>query len=253
MLAALFAFVLGVQEPAPKSPEPAPPAPQATAALVEDWDDARTKLALKEFDKRIKGRSLKDKLDAVALLAGGRNAKLVAPLANVVARDGALTVRKSAAELLSNQPEREAKPAVMRLLGNSELNGVPEVQATLVTALSRLGYQRKRDWAAVDGLFERDYAENRLSLQRAILALAKEHREIEAVDMLVRNLGEPIPENPDDASNPPAEYWEARWKAWQAWRPEVKEALLTITGQQFSTPKEAKDWLRENRAKLEKR
>lgn len=252
MLAALFAVVLGVQDPEPKPQDPATPPAQPVAPSIEDWDDPRVKSELKDFTAKIKSNVLRERLEAVTRLASGRNAKLIPPLATVVTRDRALTVRKAAAEALGNQPEREAKAAVLRLLG-TDLHEVPEVQAVLVSALSRLGYQRKRDWEAISGLFERDYGENRMALQRAILALVKEHRELEAIDLLVRNLGEPAPENVDDASNPPAEYWERRWKSWQSWRADVKEALLALTGQQFSTAKEAKDWLRENRAKLEKR
>ncbi|MBI5852356.1 MAG: HEAT repeat domain-containing protein [Planctomycetes bacterium] len=258
MLAVVLAALLGVQDPEPRPPDPAtPPAapvsPEAPATQpVEDWDDARVKDELKAFNERIKSRALKDRIAAVERLAVGRNAKLVPPLANTVARDPALTVRKTAALGLAHQPPREAKPAVVRLLGG-DLDAVPEVQAVLVTTLSRVGYEKKRDWEPIKNLFERDYGENRLALQRAILALIEEHQELEAIDMLVRNLGEPVPENVDDASNPPAEYWERRWKAWQSWRADVKEALLAVTGQQFSTPKEAKDWLRENRAKLERR
>lgn len=253
MLAAILTLTLfGVQDPQPDKPQD--PAPIAEPVPVaEEWDDARTKTELKEFSKRIRARSLKDKLEAIAALDAGRNDKLVPPLAAVVLRERAITVRKAAAEALGHQPPKVARPALLRLLESSSLNDTPEVQAELVGALARAGYERKRDWSAISRLFEADYGENRLLLQRNILALVKEQIELEALDLLVRNLGEPIPDNPDDPSNPPAEYWEARWKAWQSWRADVKSTLLTLTGQQFSTSQEARAWLKENRGKLEKR
>jgi HEAT repeat protein len=241
----------GDREPAAEQPEAA--APPQEARVVEDWDDKRVKAALTAFNTKMKSRVLKDRLAALDDIRGGRNAKLVAPLVAVVLRDRGLTVRKGAADLLGDQPPRQAKPAIVKLLGDSGVRDAPDVTATLVGALGRVGYERGRDWAAIDRLFEADYGPDRLALQRAVLALVREQRELGALEMLSRNLDEPAPENVDDASNPPAEYWERRWKAWQAWRPEVKETLFTLTGQQFSTGKEAREWVRANRAKLEKR
>ncbi len=250
--ALLLSAVFGVQDPEPKKPENTPATPPQQVA-AEDWDDARTKAELKDFDKAMKSRTLKDKLAAIARLDAGRNDKLVAPLANVVLRERAITVRKAAAEALAHQPAKQCKPQILRLLGDTRMNDAPEVQGTLVESLARVGYECKRDWEAIGRLFEADYGPERIPLQRAILGIVKDNRELEALDMLVRNLGEPVPENPDDAGNPPAEYWEKRWKSWQVWRGDVKETLLTLTGQRFSTAKEAKDWIAANRSKLEKR
>jgi hypothetical protein len=83
--------------------------------------------------------------------------------------------------------------------------------------------------------------------------LAKNHKELEALDLLLENLDEPAPANVDDPSNPPAEYWEMRWKAWRSWRDDVKEALFAITGQRFNTSAEAREWLDKNLRELRRR
>ena len=58
------------------------------------------------------------------------------------------------------------------------------------------------------------------------------------------------PANVDSPTNPPASYGKARWHSWAAWKGKVKDALFAITGQRFSTGKEAKAWLKENARKL---
>lgn len=246
-------LTVAAQDPAETPPREQEPTP--VRAPYEEWDDRTAREAVREFGKRMKGRSvpLKTRIEAVEALAKGRHERLVEPLAKVVMTDKAITVRQAAAKGLAHQPPEDTKRMVVRLIDHDSLKDVPQVQATLVEALQKAGYEAGRDWEALDGLFEREYSAERVPLQQAILALVKEHRELEALDMLVRNLGEPVPANPDDPSNPPASYWEARWKAWAVWRGEVKEALLAITGQRFSTEEEARTWLKKNEKELRRR
>ena len=210
--------------------------------------------AVKAFEKRTKGRGipLRERMAALEDLAKGSSAKLVKPLSRVVLADSSVVVCTRAAELLGQQPDKEAKKSIARLIDHKRVEGMPGVQAALVHSLSRAGYT-SRDWKLIDGLFEKKYAPERTGLQKAILQLVGEHKELQAIDLLIDNLGEPVPEDPTSASNPPASYWEARWKAWEVWRDDVKSALLAITGQRFSTKKEAKAWLRKNRKTLERK
>jgi hypothetical protein len=68
------------------------------------------------------------------------------------------------------------------------------------------------------------------------------------VKLLVDNLDEPAPADPNAADNPPAEYWEKRYKAWKVWNKDVRAALQTITGQDFQNSEQARKWLRRNAA-----
>jgi hypothetical protein len=83
-------------------------------------------------------------------------------------------------------------------------------------------------------------------LQEAILGLAAQHKEKQSIELLLDNIDEPVPQNVDAANNPPASYWEARWKAWKAWREKVKDALFALTGQRFGSAAEARVWLAKN-------
>jgi hypothetical protein len=64
--------------------------------------------------------------------------------------------------------------------------------------------------------------------------------------MLAQWLDEPRAGNVNDASNPPASYWQARWTLWSKTKPGVVAALEAITGQHFDATAEAKAWFEAN-------
>ena len=254
MLAALLTSLLLWQEP---EPAPQPPVPKAeaekpaekpveTPTPVEIWDDRTAKAAAAELTKVMKGKpSMREKTQALDAIAKGSNKLLIKPLVKVVEEDKSMLVRQRAAALLANQPAKDANDAICKLLKNARVGSYPVVQADLVRALAKCGYDSKQ-WDLIDDLFEQDYAAERVTLQEAILDLVTQHKEKRALPMLLRNFDEPAPENVHDGSNPPAEYWEARWKAWSAWRAKVKDTVFAITGQRFTSAAEATAWLKKN-------
>lgn len=261
MLLTLLPMLLVWQNPSPQgtpppSPAPAearqggaPPAGTPTGApqVVVELDDRSGKASADELTKALKtASSMSEKSRALEAVATSSHKLLVKPLATVIETDKSVVIRKRAAELLANQPAAEANAAARGLL--RKLGAQPTVQADLVRVIAKTGYESAH-WADLDGLFERQYAADRVGLQEAILDLVTQHKERRALPMLIRNLDEPNAENVEDAANPPAEYWEARWKAWSAWRGKVKEALFAVTGQRFSTASEAKAWLEKNGGK----
>jgi hypothetical protein len=254
MLATLVACLFAAQDPKP-APAPPPadkPAAEAPAAAptppvaVEAWDDKKAKAAVDEWTKLTKGSpSMADKNRGLAALAEGSNKLLIKPLAAVVETDKSVVLRKRAAELLANQPKAEANAAIRKLLKGGRAAAYPTVMAELVKGLSRCGYD-KAQWGEIDGLFEREYHIDRVVVQEAILELVIAHKETQALPMLLRNTDEPAPANVEAADNPPAEYWEARWKSWAVWKGKVKDALFALTGQRFTTAAKAQAWLKKN-------
>lgn len=246
--ALLLTLVLG-QDPAPKppaDPAPAPAQDAAAAKTVEAWDDKTAKTAVDEFNKLMKGTpNMAQKNSALDLFAGGANKLLIKPLAQVIETEKLLVVRKRAAELMANQPAVDANPAIRKLLKNARVGSYPTVMAELIRGLARCGYDASQ-WRDLADLFEREYHVERVPLQEAVLDLVIAHKEKQAVSLLLRNLDEPAPKDVHGADNPPAEYWEARWKSWSAWRGKVREALFAVTGQRFSTVAEAEAWLKKN-------
>lgn len=246
----LLLLSLTVQD-APQASQPSRPAAAAEAelppAFVVNEKEARD--ALKKLWSAKDKIPLAQKLDRLRELAQMQHKVLVKPLADLLKTETALTVRKAAATALGRQPAADAHPQVITLLKDEKLCSAPEVAAALVQALSACGYT-SADWPLVAQYFEKDFESVRAPLQRETLKLAGKFKEKQAVRLLLRHLEEPHPEDPNAADNPPAEYWEKRYKCWKAWKDEAKEALFAITGQSFSTAKEARAWLKVNGKKL---
>lgn len=250
MLAALLLGLCSWQEPtpppAPKAEPPPAAAPAAAPAVVEAWTDKVARPAADTFAKTMKGTpSLQEKTKALDALATGSHKLLVKPLATVVETDKSVVIRRRAAELLANQPAIDAAPTILKLLKSPKLGAQLAVQADLVKGLSRCGYQASH-WKEIADLFELDYSADRVPLQEALLALIETHKEKQALPLLLRNMDEPAPKDEHAGENPPAEYWEARWKAWAIWRAKVKDVVFAVTGQRFSTAAEAQAWLDKN-------
>jgi hypothetical protein len=228
-----------VDPPAPpKAPEP-PPIKVLTDA------EARTQVAEWRKVRGNRNANLQQRMEAIQALAQGSHRTLVAPLRDAVLHESAVTVRRLAAEGLAHQPQREARAALLVLLKDKKVTDNGPVTGSVITALSAAGYQ-PADWDMLEKLFGRNYETEWVPMQKAILALAIKHKEKQAAQLLLDNLDEPAPVDVDDPSNPPAEYWKARWHAWASWKGDVAEGMFAITGQRFGSGKEARNWLREN-------
>lgn len=251
MLAVLVTALLVWQDPPPAKPpenNPAPaPAPAAEAPkTITTWDDKTAKAAIDEWTQLAKGQpTMLQKTRVLDRVAGGSNKLLVKLLAQIVETDKLLAVRKRAAELLANQPQPDANAAIRKLIKNAKVASANPVMAELVRSLSRCGYD-KTQWSDIADLFDREYHLDRVPVQEAVLDLVIANKETQALPVLLRNLDEPLASNQHAADNPPAEYWEARWKSWSAWKGKVKDALFTITGQRFNSAEEANAWLKKN-------
>lgn len=246
----LLAATLGQAPPAPPAKDTPPAASVEPAAFTAvRFSDAEAAKAIADFKALPKKAALADRVAAVQALARGTHDTLVPVLDKIVRRDGSVVVRKTAAEALAWQPQKKAYAAVVALLDSKEVAECTELIEPLVTALARVGYSDK-DWPRLDAFFRAGYGPERTGLQRAIIQLAAQHKEKLAIPVLLENLDEPKPTDIHGASNPPAEYWEARWKAWRVWRDDLKTAVQQITGQKFASAEEARAWLRVNGAKL---
>tara|TARA_R110002072_G_scaffold241027_11_gene399748 strand:+ start:23968 stop:24768 length:801 start_codon:yes stop_codon:yes gene_type:complete len=249
MLAIALVGVLFCQDPAPKvgQGQEAKSASSTSSKKLETWPDKLARNKVKAFEKTLKPKkvSMMVRKQALDSLNGGISLRLIKPLQQFIETDSSIVLKKQAVAMLGDQPKDRAKPAILKLLKNLSLTANPQVEAGLVKALSQTGYDAG-DWDPIKEVLESDYDNERIPVHEAVLDLVKKHKEVQAIPMLLRNLEEPIPANVDIANNPPAEYWKARWHAWAVWKGKVKDALFAITGQRFSTVKEAKAWLKKN-------
>ena len=253
MLRSVVLLASFAQDPTPATPQEAASRKDAAAAVdailppPKELDDATAKKALASLWKPQEKLTLAQKVERIETLRDVQHKSFVKPLTALVQNETQLTVRKAAALALSRQPAASARPALLALLKDERM--APEVLAVVVEGLAGAGYQ-SADWTSVAPHFEKDFLPARYALQKQVIKLAARHKEKQAVKLLLHHIDEPIPDNVDAASNPPAEYWEKRYKAWQAWREDVKDAVFQITGQSFSTRKEARAWLKVNGPKL---
>jgi len=236
-----------------------------TACVVASWhslgaqeareiDDREARRLIKEFDKAMKSKSgsLSSRLTSVNKLGGSRNGLLVKPLLKTARSAPAKSVRQAAALAIGNQPPKKARSALLMLLKKTKITSEPNITAAIVKAFDKGSYQGK-DYKTFKNMFERSIADKRcVAAQIAILEMFGHHKEVEAAQYLSMHIDAPAPAWVDDPSNPPASYWEARYKNWQKWKNQLKEALFQITGQRFSSNKEARAWLKKNRNKLKR-
>lgn len=218
---------------------------EAKKLLKEITPILKTKAARKNRKGKKGKKAPKDKgflkrLETIEKLETLQHPSLVRVLETVVRRDPTDIVRTKAARALFAQPKKEARAAALRLLRDKSLKGRGGIQAPLIRILSRFGAPKKV-WDKLRSSF--------LDLgplaQIAFLESVEERRDWDSVDLLLDHLDPPSPENVDARENPPAEYWERRWKAWKAFKPALLKALEALFGRTFPSKKEAKTWIKE--------
>ncbi len=64
--------------------------------------------------------------------------------------------------------------------------------------------------------------------------------------LLAEQIDQPVAGAVNDAANPSAEYWEARWKLWNQIADRCVAALKALTGQAFHATADAKTWFTAN-------
>ena len=165
---------------------------------------------------------------------------LAGVLEKVILQDPTEIVRTKASHALLAQPKKEAKAVALRLLKSKNLRGKGSILAPLIRILTHFGASKKV-W--------KNLRESFLDLgplaQIAFLESVEARKDWESVDLLLDHLDPPGPDHVDARENPPAEYWERRWKAWKAFKPSLLKALEALFGRTFPSKKEAKTWIKE--------
>lgn len=106
----------------------------------------------------------------------------------------------------------------------------PRAAAAIVYAMGRGGYRDAQD--AVFSEYKRYRDKDVLKACVRYMGQVKVD-DFGAVRALCEALAAPQPGNVDAAFNPPASYWEERWRKWQYVRRDVSWSLREITGQTF--------------------
>ncbi len=209
-------------------------------------DKKEARAMLKAFKKNLSraARSPLVRREVVQALVQKAHPSFVAPLEKLARRDKSKLVRAAAVEALGKLDFPATRKALLRILGGKGLTKDPLVLLAGLDALDRLGYHPVF-FQTLSDLFEKtwDMASPGVPQQKIIRLFAK-GKEKRAFRLLVDHLDEPRPADVNSASNPPASWWEKRWKAWRYWRGDVKAALREITGVEFSRAEFYKKWAR---------
>lgn len=241
------------QEPEPPKPPESRPAggaeqppseggraDQQPKPAVVALDDDAAKTALKTFKEGTWSKKpLVDRMLAVEQLAAGSHPLIARELNNLMLRERDKVIQVVAARSLAMQPEREAQRYLLAALNSAKLTDDEDLCVELLKGLMLTGY-RDRDLRMLEGFFRKGPPR----ITKVVAQLFGKHKEKGAVKLLIEHLDEPAPANVDDPSNPPASYWEERWRAWKVWVEDVRAALKEITGQTFADGKQAREWLK---------
>jgi len=112
-----------------------------------------------------------------------------------------------------------------------------DILCAAMVGMGVLGYDRAYD--DVKKFFVKDRGE----LRKAAARYFGYTKAKEAFRLLAEQLDEPAPSNVNDPNNPPASWWEARWKEWKANEKAVHWAISQLVeGETFETTIEAKNW-----------
>jgi hypothetical protein len=260
VLAVLGAFVLpGLAAPGPalalEGPAPSKAQKGGQFPTVDAATDDEAKSLAAALEAALKTNDENTALGAVRPLVSRRHKSFLAILKPLIS-DSRVAVAALAAEALGSQGDPAAVPLLSRVLAEKpdkeEKKGGflrrGAVKAAAIESLGRLGasgvHDAVRDLAedAVGPGAQRLYAPAMLRAAVRYFGVTKEKR---AVTFLIALVDEPVPADPNSGTNPPAEYWKARYDSWKPCLPEVVWALKEITGMEFESGRRWKAWYEE--------
>lgn len=168
-------------------------------------------------------------------------------------------IRAAASHDLRDEEKRVRK--ILRAKPKDKNAKVPgKIAAACIDYLGRLGIAGEEEYVFEEHLRPLIGDERRMKqdwgteMVRACVYYVGKNKYKPAVPFLIQEmLDEPHPADPNDPKNPPASYWEARHKAWQASEGWVRWVLKEITAQEYRTVREWQAWLKMNKKDFEKK
>lgn len=204
---------------------------------IKDSSVVTGEIARFQTDYKKAKKAKDDKLQAELLLKLGDkdHAKIFKEACKYV-RDKNHRIATAAVVAIARQKSSadEAGKYLNRLLGREKRTNI---LCAAMVGMGVLGYTRAYD--DVKKYFKKDMRE----LRKAAARYFGYTKAKAAFRLLAEELDEPVATNPNDPDNPPASWWEERWKAWKANEKAVHWALSQLVeGETFETTLEAKKW-----------
>lgn len=240
-------IVVALLLPSLQQPVEAAVKPPPKTVAVADGKEAKDILQRFRELYGTKKAGLAQRLQGVELLGTRQHEQLAIELKKVIDRDPEQLVRAEAAKVLGTQRFDKTNALILASLAAARAKQDQIVSLALLDAIEGLGYDGKF-FDELTKLFAAETTEARV--QQRIIKLFDAGKEKRAFKLLVDNLNEPQPADVHAADNPPAEYWERRWKNWSAWKTDVAVALKNLTGVEFKEAEFYKRWARKEGRKL---
>jgi hypothetical protein len=223
----------------PAMGEAAPPGGAKPLALVPDAEVAPLLDGLK---KASKARAAADAMPGLDALEGKTHPALEEPLSKLLAH-AVEDVAKRAAREMGLRAGAKTGAALWKAYALDANKNRPNVQGAILAALGATGTKLDaKQYDDVEKLWKKAPSNEALQGFARYFELVKTDKR--PCRLLAEFLDEPRAGSVNDGANPPAAYWEARWKQWHAVKPSVVDALRAITGQIFDSTDDAKAWFK---------
>jgi hypothetical protein len=222
-----------------------PPAAAPKAEAPRTLTDAEAAPLLEGLKKVGKAKAWADASPAFESLAGVTHPDLEPALAKHLGHAVKEVAIRSATEI-GKRPGPKTGAALWKGWTLAVNDKRPEVRGAILAAMgaAKIPLDAKQ-YVDVEALWRKaPDAQTMVGIATYFLAIGTDKRPSR---LLAEWLDEPrAGGNVEDGTNPPAEWWEARWKTWNAVKGVVADALKAITGQAFHSSDEAKEWFRKN-------
>ena len=226
--------------------EPSWTAPTFERLATLEKVEAKARLA--QFKKAFKTKDPIKQIEALNdLVSKGRHPTMVPPLTKALNKSKSTDVREHAAYCLGRLGYAKAASPLLKAFQSKSNKGRGTVRQAAATALGLVADKPK-----FKKLAHRFRGGDRFD-KCGLAMLAGYSKDLDAVGLLAEWINAPEPVNPNSASNPPAEYWQARWKEWHYIKNQVRWSLWAITGCNFVNQDEARDWQKEQKKKKKKK
>ena len=214
-------------------------------------DDKEAKELAKELTKAAKKKNAADVLPAMEKIAGLAHEDFDKPLLRLVKHESSKVAEQAADMWEWRVRDKKVASKLWKATWLEKKNARRyEIKARALKGFARAGMELdakqfkeiERDWRWLVGNPDERWAPA-LAAVADWVALSGDKR---LFRRLAEELDEPGTDSPSAPSNPPASWWEKRWKMWKAAKPAIVSALKAITGKEFDKTAEAKAWCEAN-------
>jgi hypothetical protein len=232
--------------PAPTAPKPETAAkPTKPAETLKVVNAAEAAPLLDGLKKVSKVKNLADAWPAFDALAGLTHPEFEPALAKHLGHSLREVAIRSATEI-GKRPSPTTAATLWKGWMLSVNDRRPDVRGAVLSAMGAAGLKLdSKQYVEVESLFRKAAdAPSLVAVAGYFKTIATDKRPCR---LLAEWLDEPVAGGKiEDGSNPPAEWWQARWNMWNAVKPVAVDALQAITGQRFVATEEAKTWFAKN-------